>query len=110
MNKPIFYTAVLATLLLVASRSSLLAAEEVDFSKEVKPILELNCTKCHGPEQHKGKLRLDSKDADLKGDDNGTALVPGKPEDSKIYTSIILPPDHDDTMPPKKELHLSKGH
>src|ERR1051325_7699011 len=108
MNKAIFFIAAMATVL-IGTRSALQAAEKVDFNKEIKPILELNCTKCHGPEQHKGKLRLDSKEAALKGGENGSALVPGKPEESKIYTSTILPPDHDDVMPPKKEGHLSKG-
>src|SRR3569832_2278314 len=36
------------------------AADAVDFTKDVKPVLELNCVKCHGPEQQKGKLRMDS--------------------------------------------------
>ncbi|MDB6031728.1 MAG: hypothetical protein JWM16_2066 [Verrucomicrobiales bacterium] len=94
---------------LAAVTGSLQAAERVDFNKEVKPILELNCTKCHGPEQQKGKLRLDSKESALKGGENGNALVPNKPQDSKMYTSVILPADHDDVMPPKKEGLLSKA-
>ncbi|HUR47207.1 MAG TPA: SUMF1/EgtB/PvdO family nonheme iron enzyme [Candidatus Saccharimonadales bacterium] len=108
MNKAIFLTAAVGLMIngtFLASQ----AAETVDFSKDIRPILELNCTKCHGPEQHKGKLRLDSREAALKGGDNGPALVPGKPEESKLYTSTVLPPDHDDVMPPKKEGHLSKG-
>src|SRR3954471_13106570 len=108
MNKTIFVSATIAIGLL-GSAWGLSAAEKVDFNKDVKPILELNCTKCHGPEQHKGKLRLDSKEAALKGGENGNALVPGKPQDSKMYTSIILPADHDDVMPPKKEGVLSKA-
>ena len=90
-------------MLLVTTTGSLRAAEKVDFNKDIKPILEINCTKCHGPEQQKGKLRLDSREAALKGGENGNALVPGKPQDSKMYTSITLPADHDDVMPPKKE-------
>ena len=108
MNKTIFFSATVAVGLL-GSAWGVAAAEKVDFNKDIRPILELNCTKCHGPEQHKGKLRLDSKEAALKGGDNGPALVPGKPAESKMYASTILPPDHDDVMPPKKEGHLSQG-
>ncbi|HEY0456324.1 MAG TPA: SUMF1/EgtB/PvdO family nonheme iron enzyme [Verrucomicrobiae bacterium] len=84
------------------------AAEKLDFARDIRPILEINCTKCHGPEQQKGKLRLDTREGALKGGENGAVLVPGKSQESKIYTSTILPADHDDVMPPKKEGQLSK--
>lgn len=104
MNKATFLTAAAAIL----SAASLSAAEKVDFNKDIRPILEVNCTKCHGPEQQKAKLRLDSKEAALKGGENGKALVPGKPQESKLYTTTILPEDHDEVMPPPKEGLLSK--
>src|SRR5687767_8423203 len=77
------------------------AAEKVDFVLEVKPILEATCISCHGPEKPKGDLRLDSRAAALQGGDGGPALAPGKPEASKLYTTTVLPPGHDDIMPPK---------
>jgi len=79
------------------------AAAKPDFSKEIKPILETACIRCHGPEKPKGDLRLDSRAAAEKGGDTGPALVPGSPEKSPLYTSTVLPPDHDDKMPPKGE-------
>jgi formylglycine-generating enzyme required for sulfatase activity/mono/diheme cytochrome c family protein len=85
------------------------AADPVDFAKQIKPILELNCLKCHGEEQQKGKLRLDTREAAIKGGDSGTALVPGKPAESKMFSTTILAPDHDDVMPPKKEVKLKKA-
>src|SRR5688572_7195414 len=84
------------------------AAEKVDFMLEVKPILEATCVSCHGPEKPKGELRLDSRAGAIKGGDSGTALTPGKPQESKLYTSTVLPPDHDDIMPPKGGV-LTKG-
>lgn len=69
----------------------------VDFVKEVKPIFANTCYKCHGPEKHKGDLRLDQKKAILEAE---KVIVPGKPEESELYKRITLPADHDDVMPP----------
>jgi formylglycine-generating enzyme required for sulfatase activity/mono/diheme cytochrome c family protein len=77
------------------------AADKVDFEQQIKPILELDCVRCHGPEKPKGALRLDTRSGALKGGDNGPALVPGKPDQSPLYTSTIVPPDDDKHMPPK---------
>jgi len=46
--------------------SGLRAADKVDFTKEIRPIFQQNCVKCHGPEKQKAKLRLDSKAAAMK--------------------------------------------
>lgn len=78
------------------------AAEKVDFVLDVKPILEGTCLSCHGPEKPKGDLRLDTKAGALAGGSGkGAALVPGKPDQSPLYKSTVLPPGHDDIMPPK---------
>ncbi|MEO8427575.1 MAG: SUMF1/EgtB/PvdO family nonheme iron enzyme, partial [Verrucomicrobiota bacterium] len=100
---------VIAVLLLFGSPATRVgAADTVDFNKEIKPILELHCVKCHGLEKPKGKLSLTTREAAQKGGDNGPALVLGQPDKSRLYTSTILPPDHDDVMPPKKEEKLTK--
>lgn len=78
-----------------------LATESVDFAREVKPILESACLSCHGDEKPKGGLSIQTRGAAIHGGDSGTSLVPGKPEDSLLYTLTILPPDDDDIMPPK---------
>jgi formylglycine-generating enzyme required for sulfatase activity len=80
---------------------------EAYFTRFIRPILESSCTHCHGKDEQKGKLRLDSLEACLKGTDK-PALVAGKPEESPIYTSITLAPSHDDIMPPSKEPPLVK--
>ena len=77
------------------------AAESVDFAREVKPILESACLSCHGDEKPKGGLSIQTRAATIQGGDSGTSLVPGKPDDSLLYTLTILPPDDDDIMPPK---------
>ena len=53
------------------------AADKVDFAKDIQPLLQQHCVKCHGPEKQKGKLRLDSKQAALTGGKGGPSIVPG---------------------------------
>ena len=77
------------------------AADSVDFTKHVRPLLESACLSCHGAEKPKGNLRLDTRGGALKGGEKGPSLVPGKSRESSLYSSTILPPDHDDIMPPK---------
>lgn len=95
---------------------------EVDFAKEIWPILEKSCVKCHGPDykdkrgrtkKAKGGLRLDSKTAIMKGgerqeDDGEKTVDPGKPNKSLLYTLSILSEDDDDVMPPKGDLLTKK--
>jgi uncharacterized membrane protein len=66
-------------------------------------FLATHCTKCHGAQKQKGKLRVDSVAALLKGGAEGPALVPGSPDESSIVQRVRLPLGSDDHMPPKKE-------
>ncbi len=43
-----------------------LADTKVDFAKQIQPIFEKSCVKCHGPEKQKGGLRLDRKSSRAK--------------------------------------------
>jgi hypothetical protein len=83
--------------------NSLAAAEPVQFSREVLPILSLNCYACHGPDEHerKGKLRLDLEAEAKREHDDGFPIVPGQPDKSTII-SRLLTTDPDDVMPPPK--------
>jgi hypothetical protein len=78
---------------------SLAAEGKIDFKKEIRPILEQNCVKCHGEEKQKGKLRLDSAETALKGGKAGPAIVAGDADKSELFRRIILPKDDDDFMP-----------
>ena len=90
------------------AQASAPAIEQVDFLRDVKPILESGCVHCHGPKEQEGDFRIDSKADAFKGNENGPGVTPGKPDESAIYTTIILPPDDDLVMPPKKGKQLSK--
>jgi hypothetical protein len=98
MNKlllvvPVFLSAVIVTR----------GADKVDFAKEVWPVLEQQCLKCHGAEKQKGKLRLDSLEAALKGGKNGPAFVKSDAEKSEMVRRISLPKSDDDFMPSEGE-------
>src|SRR5438093_9213979 len=72
-----------------------------DFVKEVRPILEQHCVKCHGPEKQKGGLRFDSKDGTFKTGESGEkAIVPGHASESR-FIKLITSKDSDEWMPPK---------
>ena len=73
----------------------------VDFVKEVKPILESRCVKCHSSSKDKGDLNLETLEVSKKGGESGPAVVPGNPAKSLLIEKVKLPADHDDIMPPK---------
>ena len=80
------------------------AAPKLSFNRDVRPILSENCFACHGPDanERKGGLRLDTREAALKGGKSETpSLVPGKPDQSELLTRVTTH-DAEDFMPPKK--------
>lgn len=100
---------ILGSLALLASfaHSPSVHAAEVDFARDVRPILASHCFKCHGPdaEQRQGGLRLDQRDAALAEADSGmAAIVPGKPEESELVRRI-LSTDEFEMMPPPEAKH-----
>src|ERR1044071_4888071 len=56
----------------------------VTYAKDIKPMLEASCIRCHGEERQKGGLRLDSLEALLKGGEDGKVVTPGKSEKSLL--------------------------
>lgn len=63
---------------------------------EVRGIIQARCVTCHGGLQKMGGLDMRTVASRLKGGKSGPALVPGKPEESLLYTRIVkgqMPPD-----------------
>src|SRR5438034_9075166 len=85
------YFLLLTASLLARAVPSARAADKVDFEQQIKPILEFDCVRCHGPEKPKGNLRLDTRAGALKGGDDGTSLVPGKPDRSRLTPARFCP-------------------
>ena len=72
----------------------------VTYDADIKPIFEKSCIKCHGPEKQKGKLRLDSLTATLKGGEDGKVVEPGNSANSMLVHNIAHIGNEDDFMPP----------
>lgn len=71
-------------------------------SAEARGILAHNCTKCHGQHKQKGDLRLDLREAAMKGGESGVAIKPSKPDESELMRRLLLPKSDDEMMPPEK--------
>lgn len=71
----------------------------LSFEKDIKPLFEKSCYKCHGPEKQKGKLRVDSLEASLKGGESGEMIKKGKSAESPLIHSLARL-DEDTAMPP----------
>lgn len=72
----------------------------VTYAKEIRPILEASCFRCHGEERPKADLRLDSLEGVLKGSKDGKVIVPGKSEKSLLVIAVSQI-DEEKAMPPK---------
>src|SRR5437588_10120708 len=77
---------------------------QIDFSKEIKPIFEASCIKCHGRGKDKGGLRIDTRETLLKGGDSGPVIIPGKSAES-LLISLVQGFDPDSVMPKKGSRH-----
>jgi len=82
----------MASIVLLLLALSAPAGSKVEFSKDVAPILQWNCIRCHS---NTGHINLSSRQAMIQA----KALVPGSPNDSSLYSSI-----KNGTMPPGGKL------
>lgn len=107
MQKKILIAAVLGLGLTAFSAK---AEDKIDFAKQIWPLVENSCLKCHQVpyEDERGRMRkpksgliLGTKEGIMAGGDEGDAIVAGKPDDSPFYTMTMLPLDDDLHMPPE---------
>jgi hypothetical protein len=73
----------------------------VTFAKDIKPIFEASCTKCHGEEKPKAGLKLTSLEATLKGSREHKVVEPGDAAKSSLLLSVAHIGEEDTWMPPK---------
>jgi mono/diheme cytochrome c family protein len=83
-------------LAILADPVSAVAADPVDYRKDIKPVLQARCYACHGVLAQKSKLRVDSGAGMLKAE----VIVPGKPAESALLTRISSE-DEATRMPPE---------
>jgi cytochrome c553 len=78
------------------------------FEKRVRPILVERCQECHEEAgKKKGGLALDSRAGWMAGGDSGAAVVPGRPDESRLIEAVRYK-NRDLQMPPKNVLSDSE--
>lgn len=75
---------------------------DVTYEKDIKPIFDATCIKCHGETKPKAKLRLDSLAGIMKGGEDGKVIEPGNSAKSMLVLNVAHLGDEDDYMPPPK--------
>lgn len=76
---------------------------DVDFARDVRPILERSCVGCHSGDEPSSNLVMTNRDSLLKGGDSGVAaLSPGLSDESLLLTAAIGSADGL-TMPPEDD-------
>ncbi len=84
------------------------ARKDITYAKDIKPIFEASCFRCHGEKQKKGGIRLDSLEAVLKGGKEGTIVEVGSAVKSSLLVSVSQL-DPETAMPPKPKARKGAG-
>jgi len=96
-------TFVLVGLMVLTLHVGSVHAVEIDFEKEIAPILEERCWHCHGEDEQESGLRLDLRGRMLRGGDSGlAAVVPGDAMGSYLI-EVVKHIDPEMAMPPDEE-------
>jgi hypothetical protein len=79
--------------------AGMLPAAEIDFARHIEPILSSRCLGCHGAQTQMSGLRLDGREAILKGGVSGRVVIPGDSAGSRLVRLVsglegnkIMPP------------------
>jgi Protein of unknown function (DUF1549)/Planctomycete cytochrome C len=92
----------LLALIVRADEKKFTPEEIAFFEKDVAPILQAHCIKCHGGEKVRGDLRLTTREYVVKGGNIGPAYSADKPDDSTLLRAIHRKDGLE--MPPKEKL------
>jgi hypothetical protein len=95
----------LAALLIATSGVVNGFAQEVDFERDVAPVLVNACLDCHRPGKANGGLDVTTAASFLKGGDSGAAIEPGKPAESLLLSRLFngeMPPEDEEGKPPRR--------
>jgi hypothetical protein len=80
----------------------------VTYAKDIKPLFEASCFRCHTGDRPKAGLRLDSLEGVLKGSKEGKVITPGKSKDSQLVVAVAQI-DPESAMPPKRRGGRGRG-
>ncbi|MGN6133914.1 MAG: DUF1549 domain-containing protein, partial [Aureliella sp.] len=73
---------------------------KLSFARDVEPILRAQCQGCHQPAKPQGEFEMTNFARLLAGGESGSAIVPGKPDESYLV-ELITPVDGQAEMPKK---------
>ena len=80
--------------------AQVVSAEPLVFADVLLPMLAQRCVECHGADQAKGGLRLDSFAALARGGEHGPVILAGRGGASSLVERMTLPAGNDERMPP----------
>ena len=103
ISQPMIVRYILSLIVVAGAFDAASSAEDLDFEKDVLPVLREHCIHCHGPDSQESKLRLDTMVAALRGGNSGEPLiVPGNSQRSHLIeritntdTKLRMPPAAD---------------
>src|ERR1051325_3460034 len=75
-------------------------AGTIDFKRDIQPIVEKSCVKCHGRGRNKGGFVFETRETLLKGGDSGPAVIEGNSAES-LLIELVSGLDPDSVMPAK---------
>ena len=70
-----------------------------NFVRDIQPILETNCLRCHKQGKAKGGLRMETQALMMEGGNDADAIVPGNPAESDLIRRSHLRPIDEGFMP-----------
>jgi len=77
------------------------AKKDVTYVRDIRPLFEASCLRCHGEQRPKGGLRLDSLEGVLKGGEDGKVVIAGDSKKSLLVAAAAHVKD-EIAMPPKR--------
>lgn len=91
------------------SKLSPSAPTQIDFARDIQPIFEASCIRCHGAERPKSKFSLATRETALKGGANGVDIIPGDSAHSPLIHNVAGVIEDMKMPPPGKGEPLTSG-
>lgn len=86
----------------IASADPAQTTSKTDFLRDIQPIFQAHCYKCHGPEKQKGQFRLDVRQSAMQGGVTGK-LFKAKDSAASLVIRRVLGQGDEDRMPLKSD-------
>src|SRR5262245_15942090 len=74
--------------LAAAAQQQSAPTHQIDFARDIQPLLAKPCYECHGPKKQESGFRLDDRASALAGGDLGHDIVPGRSGESRLVSAL----------------------